>query len=262
MMVWAVTTQGQVLHYNGSKWTARQFPGAGGWPSGTFTGVTALSSTDVWVFGGAGIGGAVGGTAGPGAGGTLQYNGKTWKHWKTGNAVGLFWASAVSPSSIWAVGRLTSGSNGIVHFTGKTWQDVSAKALQGVSVSQIVALSDRNVWAQAWGSNLSVPVLVHYDGIRWARIAYPKGVWPNSLARLISDGHGGLWLVGDSTNKSYKPYLFHWSARGAWTTVNAAPAVVEGLTAIPGASGLWASGTLTPLSGAGSSAAVWAYGSV
>jgi hypothetical protein len=103
-----------------------------------------------------------------------------------------------------------------------------------------------------------VDYLLHYNGTRWTRIAAPKGLRLDSLA---SDGHGGLWLVGYGIGiGTNKVYIVHRSASGAWG-VSTAPGFVEGLTAIPGASGLWASGAVRPPN-TGSNAAIWAHGSV
>jgi hypothetical protein len=243
--VWAVTYQGAVLHFNGSKWAVKQFKSTGDLPR-ELTGVTALSATNVWVFGGPGATGGLG---------TWHYNGKTWTPWKAGHAAGLERASAVSPSSIWAIGSATAPYDTIDHFTGKTWGLVSAKALQGLQFRGIVALSDRNVWITA-STATNVPCLLHYNGTRWTRIAAPKNV---VLTELVPDGHGGLWLIGGGIGTN-KTYIVHRSAGGAWG-VSAAPGFVERLAAIPGASGLWASGAVRP-SATGSSAVIWAHGSV
>jgi hypothetical protein len=240
--VWAVTVGGTALHYNGSKWTAKHFPG-----TGELTGVTALSSSNVWVFGGSGF------TFGLG---TWHFDGKSWKQWKTGNAVGLQQASAVSASSIWAIGGVQAPDSAIDHFAGKAWHVASAKALQGLQFISIKAFSDRNVWVTAFGNSTGVGYLLHYNGTRWTRVAEPKGIQIDTLA---SDGHGGLWLAGGVIGAN-KPYFVHRSAGGTWGA-NIAPGYVEGFTAIPGASGLWASGAVRLASG-GANAVIWADGKV
>ena len=239
--VWAVTNEGALLHYNGSKWTAKKFPG-----TGELTGVTALSPSNVWVFGGGGFTGGLG---------TWHFDGKNWKQWKTGNAVGLERASAVSASSIWAIGGVLASDSAIDHFAGKAWHLVSAKALQGLQFMSIKAFSDRSVWVTAINNTTSAGYLLHYNGTRWTKITAPKGI---QLTSLASDGRGGLWFAGGvvGTNKAY---FVHRSAGGTWATSGASGAV-EGLTAIPGASGLWAVGALRQANGG--SAAIWAKGSV
>src|SRR5215472_14103243 len=86
--IWTVTQFGGfVLHWNGAWSVATQIPG-----SGQLTGVTAISSTNVWVFGSGGFTGGLG---------TWHYNGSTWTQ-QTGNAAGIASASALSASNIWA----------------------------------------------------------------------------------------------------------------------------------------------------------------
>jgi hypothetical protein len=241
--VWAVTYLGAVLHFSGSKWTVKQMPG-----SGELTGVTALSPSNVWVFGG---GGETGGL------GTWHFDGKTWKQWKTGNAVGLERASALSPSSIWAIGSVQSPDSSIDHFTGTAWHLVSAKALQGLQFVSIKAFSGHSVWVTAFGTATGLGYLLHYNGTRWSRIPAPQGLQLNSLA---PDGHGGLWFTA-GIRITGKPQFAHRSARGAWAVTDA-PGFLEGLTAIPGRSGLWATGAVVRTVNTGSSATIWAYGSV
>ncbi len=244
--VWAVTLGGEALHFTGSKWTVKEFPGSGTGLS-ELTGVTALSPSNVWVFGGPGF------TRGLG---TWHYDGKSWRQWTTGNAVGLERASAVSPTSIWAIGSLQSPDSAIDHFNGKAWHLVSAKALQGLELLAIKAFSDRNVWVTALGNSAGADYLLHYNGTRWTRITAPKGLWLNSPA---SDGHGGLWLAGAVIGKNKADFV-HRSASGTWAS-SAASGLIGAVTAIPGASGLWAVGALRPANGGGT-AVIWAHGSV
>lgn len=242
--IWAVTgLGGDVLHWNGSRWTvAKHLAGAG-----ELTGVTALSATNVWVFGG---GGETGGL------GTWHYNGSSWQQRK-GSAVGLERASALSANSIWAVGSGTSIDSTIQHFNGTSWQTVSAKALSGLQFSGIRAFSSTNVWATAVSLGGVQPAyLVHYNGSSWTRINVPwSGVFVNSP---VSDGHGGLWLTGlsVSTNQSY---VIHRTSSGAWSRT-AVSAGLQGLALLPGTTSLWAVGN--KMTSTNSDAVIWAYGSV
>jgi hypothetical protein len=241
--IWAVTEfTGDVLHWNGSRWTvAKHLPGAG-----ELTGVTALSATNVWVFGG---GGAYGGL------GTWHYNGKSWQQWK-GSAAGLERASALSANSIWAVGSSTAPDTTIQHFNGKTWQTVSAKALSGLQFMGIRAFSSTNIWATAVTQGGIQPAyLVHYNGASWTRIKVPWSIQVNSP---VSDGHGGLWLTGISVSNG-QSYVVHRTSSGAWSRT-AVSAGLQGLALIPGTTSLWAVGN--KLTSTASDAVIWAYGSV
>ncbi|HEX8007744.1 MAG TPA: hypothetical protein VF482_15110, partial [Trebonia sp.] len=242
--IWAVTFfGGYVLHWNGSRWVvAKHLPGNGG----ELTGVTALSATNVWVFGG---GGFIGGL------GTWHYNGTSWQQWK-GSAAGLERASALSANSIWAVGSGTSPDSTIQHFNGNTWQTVSAKALSGLQFFGIRAFSSTNVWVAAVTQGGVQPAyLVYYNGAGWTRIMVP---WSVQVNNPVSDGHGGLWLTGFSVSTG-QSYVVHRTSSGAWSRT-AVSADLQGLALIPGTTSLWAVGAKATSTGA--NAVIWAYGSV
>ena len=94
---WAITV-GNVLHWHNGKWTvAKSFSPKGGPPGPLLTGITALSPTNVWVFGGTGYG--VGR-------GTWHLHGHTWTK-VTGAGRNIFGASAQG-NRMWAIG----GRNG------------------------------------------------------------------------------------------------------------------------------------------------------
>jgi hypothetical protein len=235
---WAVTNLGgDILHWNGTAWAvAKRLTG-----EGQLTGVTALSPTDIWVFGG---GGAIGGL------GTWHYDGSTWTE-QTGGALGIDHASALSPADIWAIGGKTSPQTTIVHYNGTTWTDVTASGLAGLSFSDIVALPQDSVWllthsptARLGGS------LVHFAGGKVTRFRIP---WAIDPGRLAPDGRGGFWLSASSNRRSY---AVHWSASGKWSRV---PVNAAGLALIPGTTSLWAAGAVGTTA-TGENAAVFANG--
>ena len=242
--IWAVTfLGGDVLHWNGSHWVvAKHLAGAG-----ELTGVTALSATNVWVFGGGGFTGGLG---------TWHYNGTSWQQWK-GSAAGLERASALSARSIWAVGSGTSPDSTIQHFNGNTWQTVSAKALSGLQFFGIQAFSSTNVWVAAVSHGGVQPAyLVHYNGAGWTRIKVP---WSVQVNNPVSDGHGGLWLTGFSAVTPGQSYVVHRTSSGAWSRT-AVSANLQGLALIPDTTSLWAVGAKA--TSTGGDAVIWAYGSV
>jgi hypothetical protein len=249
--VWAVTQfGGYVLHWNGVMWSvATQLPGSSG-GFGQLTGVTALSSTDVWAFGGSGF------TSGLG---TWHYDGATWTQ-QTGAASDIPSASAVSASNIWAVGSDGNApQDEIVHYDGTAWQAVAASALTGVQFgSSSLALSATNVWATGEKPPSSTMFLVHFNGNAWSQVALP---WTMRFGGLIPDGQGGLWMfAADTTGNSW---AVHRSAGGTWSRTEIALLSSGGpaaLAMIPGTTSLWAAGGVDTT--AGSAAAVWADGSI
>jgi len=215
--VWAVTFfDGYVLHWNGSRWTVAKHLVGGG----ELTGVTALSPTDVWVFGASGFG--------PGLG-TWHYNGRSWSQWH-GNGVGLQFASALSAGNIWALGGTKSSFGSIVHYNG-TWRPVTASALTGLEFRRIQALSATNLWATAIipENNQPVPYLVHFNGT-WTRYKLPWPIFPGES--MAADGQGGLWLTAISV--SGETYLVHRSAKGVWSRTRSSTRAREWWTASPG----------------------------
>lgn len=245
--VWAVSFfGGWVLHWNGAKWLVAKHPSGGG----ELTGVTALSPTNVWVFGGSGYAGGLG---------TWHYNGRTWSEWGR-SAVGLQVASALSATNIWAIGGSQAPDSRIAHYNG-TWGLVSASALNGLQFGGILATSASNVWATAFAvqSNRQVPYLVHYNG-RWTRYQLPWAVVPGRT--VVADGHGGVWLTAMSTTTG-QMYFVHRTAAGVWSrtlAVSAAKGEVDGLAQIPGTASLWAAGFTVGKTGG--NAVVWADGAV
>jgi hypothetical protein len=262
--IWAVTFQGgQILHYDGHAWhVVKHVPGA----NGEFTGITALSASNVWVFGGGGFEGGLG---------TWHFNGRTWTEFKTGNAVGLERASAISARDIWAIGGTLAPWSTVERFNGHTWETV-AKGLSGqLAFRDIWAIADDNVWASAtvYKNNTNSAVLLHYNGKAWTKFSPP---WPVStgnisdIGDIASDGANGLWMgystVTNPTSSSPQSaaYLVHRSGRGAWTRIeigkNRTGASLSGIVRIPGTKSLWAVGGASLKTG--SSAAIWAYGSI
>jgi hypothetical protein len=242
--VWAVTHfGGYVLHWNGARWSlAKRLPGAG-----QLTGVTALSATDVWVFGG---GGFIGGL------GTWHFNGRTWRQWK-GSASGLERGSAVSPSDIWATGGMTTPENTILHFNGRAWRPVTAKALSGLQFQDIRAFSRTNVWASATPAtgNVLPGFLVHFNGAQWTRIRIPWRVLADALA---PDGRGGIWVA--ALGLTNQPYVLHRTASGRWSRTPVSTFLLD-LALIPDTTSLWGVGAVSKRT-AGADALIWAYGKV
>ena len=241
--IWAVTFfGGYVLHWNGVRWlVAKHLSGAG-----ELTGVTALSATNVWVFGG---GGETGGL------GTWHFNGKTWQQEK-GSAEGLENASALSATSIWAIGGMLSPYSAIEHYNGKTWQTVTAKALSGLQFFRIQAFSSKNIWVTAVAQGGVSPAwLVHFNGKQWSRFKLP---WNVQASHMASDGHGGLWLTASAIGSS-SSYLVHRTASGAWSRTGVSIGLQD-LALIPGTGSLWAVGDKVLKTGG--NAVIWAYGAI
>ena len=243
--IWAVTQfGGDILHWNGSIWkVAHRLSG-----SGQLTGVTAFSTTNVWVFGGGGFTGGLG---------NWHYNGSSWQQ-VTGTASGISRASALSPGNIWAIGATSSPETAIVHYNGTGWQRVKATALTGLQFSDILARSKTSIWATASSqANSFTAYLVHYNGSSWSKTKLPWAVDPERLAR---DGHSGFWLsASDSGSRSW---MVHRSSAGRWsrTLIGSAPTGLLDPVLIPGTASLWGAGLVKAATG--TNAAIWVHGQV
>jgi hypothetical protein len=197
-----------VLHRNGSRWLAAP---RGNWKTGTrFTGITAISPTDVWVFGTHGQGY-------PGAG-TWHFNGTTWTRvtWPGG---AIFQASSAAKSDIWGIGNAGGTGNALLHFGGRAWRRVRAAGLAGFAFTHVLALSRSNVWVA--GRAGGRPKLGHFDGHGWRALRMPRRVAATGMCR---DGRGGMWVIA---NTGTAPSVVRErSARGTWTKamVSANPA--------------------------------------
>jgi hypothetical protein len=243
--VWAVVGLGEdVLRYNGSTWSVtKQFP-----VSSEVTGITAISDTNVWLFGGPGF---------EGGDGTWHYNGHSWVQQPAATAAGLVMASAVSADNIWAIGSAEAPQDSIEQYTGGTWHLVSAAALTGGQFGAIDALSATNVWVAGELTN-GRDLLFHYNGQSWSRVT-PK--WQVNMLRIAPDGQGGIWLAGISGSPAVN-WVLHRSSSGTWTRsrIGSGGNGIAGLALIPGGTAVWAAGG-SAANGV-TDAAVYAHGSI
>jgi hypothetical protein len=245
--IWVISHLGRyALHWNGTKWAV-----AKRWKAtGQLTGVTALSRTNVWVFGGPGFTNGLG---------TWHYNGHGWTE-SGGAATGIIRASALSAGNIWAIGSAAAAEDSLVHFNGTRWTRVSATALKNAQFTGITAVSRTDVWAVGVGAGAPGPALiVHWNGTRWAKVAVP---WPVSPIGVIVDGHGGIWVAADAGPPGNVAWLLHRLRSGKWTRtrIGASPTAIDDLALVPGADAVWGAGSVaTKVS---SDAAVYADGRV
>jgi hypothetical protein len=199
--IWAVTILGgSVLKWNGSAWKTAP---RGNWKTGTrFTGITALSSTNVWVFG-------TSGRRYPGAG-TWHFDGTSWTR-VNGVAGGIFQASAAARTDIWGIGNAGRTGNALLHFGGSAWQRVRPTALAGFTYTHVLALSRANVWVE--GSVAGVPKLGHFNGHGWTELRMPGRTAATGMCR---DGRAGMWVIANSG--AAPSIVLDRSRTGTWTT--------------------------------------------
>lgn len=242
--IWAVTyLGGSVLRWNGSAWATVP---RGGWQPGTrFTGITAVSPTDVWLFG----------TAGhryP-AGGTWHLAGPAWTRVR-GVAAGIFQASKAGPGDLWAVGNAGAPGNGLFHFGGRTWQRIKPAPLDGFRYSRVLALGPHDVWVT--GSVAGTPKLGRYDGRGWTLLRMPGTTVGSGLCR---DGRGGLWVIANTG--SSPSVVLDRASSGTWTRAKVSSNAADKVLAcgpLPGTQRTWGAGQAAAPSG--TAAAAYRYG--
>jgi len=170
--IWAASQYGRyVLHFDGARWRVARH-----WQQGQVTGITAVTPSDVWVFG----------TSAQGTSdiGTWHYDGADWDR-IPGPAGSIVRASAISASDIWAVAA-SPASYSVLRFDGTDWLPVPVgDALAGVHVRDILAISDADVWLLGNEANAAGGVrlvLLHWNGADWSSLAAPIDAWAGRLA--------------------------------------------------------------------------------
>jgi hypothetical protein len=250
--VWAVG-EGYALRWNGVRWTvAKSWSQASG-----ITSVTAISPTDVWVFGSSSF-------SGEPSVGAWHYNGRTWAR-AGGIAEAIYRASALSPGNIWAITASPRGGS-VIHYQGSAWAEVPAadSVLADTQLNDVLAASPGNIWvsgttpANAADGRL---VLAHWNGKSWKRFVAP---WPvQQTERFTTDGAHGIWIPVVAGGDSPATWILHLSRTGKWTRTKIPAGRYDGvgvgdLALVPGTSTVWGAGGLVTT--AGGDAAIWDHG--
>jgi hypothetical protein len=193
-----------IEHWNGRRWSRVPSPNPSAGPSGlsALSGVTAVSARDAWAAGFY----AHGSTAVRPL--FLRWNGRRWSVVPSPHksSVGILMSvSAMSARSAWAVG--TYGYTGLfmllMHWNGVRWSVVPGVRVQG-ELESVSAVSARDAWA----AGLSCPghcdqsqppvraLLLHWNGVRWARAAIPEPGTGSALADVSAASAADGWAVG------------------------------------------------------------------
>jgi hypothetical protein len=248
------------IHWDGTRWSEVAVPsGPLGTGRGGLRGVAAISATNAWAVGRARSTAVL----------VEHWNGSAWSVTPTPAVnIGLNAVSAVSASNVWAVGDATLNADGthsalIMHFDGAAWtvaaNQVSVPADSSHhGLKAIASLGANDIWAVGTvADRLSVeqPLIQHWNGTRWTRVAAPPrpaGVTHYFLNGLAASGPTDLTAVGgqfrdDLTQDSM---VLRWNGT-AWS-FEATPdsgATFDNLTGAavtPGGGPVWAVGTAEP----------------
>jgi hypothetical protein len=213
-------------------WVAERPPDPGP-ERDSLDGVAVLSASDVWAVGEY--------TNAAGLWKTLieHWNGKVWKLVPGPNpGIGSSYlnsVSAVSASSIWAVGSYSTQSGGIgpdrtliEHWNGRAWKQVPSPSPGSFmdEVNTVRRLSATNIWAVGWyaGSNiLDRSLILHWNGRTWRQLPSPNpGKQDDSLDGLAAVSARSVWTTEGYSNSSTSggSLILHWNGR-TWSEVAA-----------------------------------------
>jgi len=172
--------------------------------------------------------------------------------------------AAVSPASVWAVGRIDQGSTDqtlIEHWDGSSWtvQQAGAPGLPAgtsASLSAVTATSATDIWAAgasaAAGPARAQPLIEHYDGHAWTVIpggSLAPGNTGGTLAGVSATSPADAWAVGTTAtgNSIGHTLTEHWNGT-SWTVVPSAnpglPSDLTGVAALT-SNNAWAVGSTT-----------------
>jgi hypothetical protein len=215
----------------GTEVSARTHPGAAK-AHALLQGVSTLSRSNAW---------AVGYTAGPSSAGViLHWNGRAWSRQleqmpPAGHEEGLVAISADSALNAWAVGDRGDADGGHTvaiseHWDGSAWSPVPVPRPPHAAsfyLSSVVSLAPDDAWAvgnyDPTGNGDSLPLLLHWGGVRWQASAVPHPDLPRSttLAGVAADGSGDVWAAGHTGSvrkRVSSTYVLHWDG-SAWSRI-------------------------------------------
>jgi hypothetical protein len=199
-------------HFDGTSWTAT-FDESN--LNSFISGISAISSNDVWAVGDVG---AIGGTF------TEHFDGTAWSAVASpspGNGENaLLGVTALASNDVWAVGFYVVAANQdrpqktlVEHWDGTSWKVVASPNVGGNNSQTIsnelrgvIAISANDVWAfgdtDAFLPEKISNLVMHWDGTKWSLVPTPQ---PNPRHQKLIDDvieggtvipQGNLWLVG------------------------------------------------------------------
>jgi hypothetical protein len=209
--VWTVGENGNlkgdlIEHWNGTSWSLVSSPAFNGANDDLF-GISADSSNDVW---------AVGRDTSNGDLVELNFNRTSWSRMTTPIIRGfasLDAVTALSPTNVWASGRIKATESGIPvalieHWNGTSWSVItSPNPDPGASsvLGGIAAVSANDIWAVGFEltDDGDFTVTENWNGTSWSVIASPDPVAAeNFLLGVTALSDGTVVAVGSTTNSS------------------------------------------------------------
>lgn len=208
--VWALTSAGDIFHFDGSSWTSTDIPPVFLDQHLNPKSIYAVSPHNVWLAGY----GSVGKMADQGF--VQHWDGSSWSVVSTpydGQTTSHFFndMDGSSADDIWVVGYGygSAGTEGILmHWDGSSW---TKKANQAGSIlmARVMAMAPGNAWAIPVQGNS----LYYWNGNIWSEaggLNFPDSAVSISLRDVSKSSPCDAWIVGDYHNgTAYQP----WAAR-------------------------------------------------
>jgi len=122
--------------------------------------------------------------------------------------------ATVSANDVWAVGQTLAPLTLAEHWKGHKWKVVPApNPATNDRLSAVAAVSTSDVWAVGIVSFSAPPVILHWNGKRWASVAPPTQTGFLSGAAAVSTND--VWAVGESMipGVGLQTLIEHWGRR-------------------------------------------------
>jgi hypothetical protein len=142
-----------------------------------------------------------------------------WSIDQSGSVKGgvLLDVSALSATSVWAVGRIGTGrpKTLVEHFDGTGWHRLPSPSPTGYDdeLYGVAPVAENDVWAVgASPYSTSSSLIEHWDGTSWSLLPPPAGV-SGSVNGVSADSATDVWAVGDLGG-----VVLRWDGT-AWSTI-------------------------------------------
>ncbi|WFE39931.1 hypothetical protein [Micromonospora sp. WMMD998] len=141
----------------------------------------------------------------------------------------------------------------IVQRVGGAWRVAAVPSISSARLTGVWARSSTDAWAVGTQDfdTTPKPVVLHWDGTSWKRVAGPASTgWTYAVA---GDANGNVWISGTNPYPPYIEYpgtlLLRYTG-GRWSVaygpkVEGNDPALDALANIPGTSSFWGSGTVT-----------------
>ena len=195
--VWAVgDAAGEALieHWDGGEWSV--VPSFTPGDSSVLLGISALSATDIWAVGAWDQGLKHHGLI-------EHWDGFEWRPVATDSPQDLNDVDLLSPTEGWVVG----GGPYLAHWDGVHWNVVSAPAIEGGELHQVVTFSATDAWAVGareveGGGEHDETMLLHWDGSLWSLIDNPVATYAQEVWAVDAISPTDIWAVGEQETRN------------------------------------------------------------